>query len=720
MKYLLYLCLFLFLYCSITEAQTYANIAGPENVLVVYKQPVDQDDSLGQISQAVMEYYQNARNIPSSNIFGLDSLKSHSITVDGVTHPVIISDGGNIIRDSINQESGTWYATQHAWKYFYQYVAAPIKDYIANNNLTSTIRYIVLCKGVPYKIQACGDHGTGIGNIGVDGLLCLINTDNYDTFLDSVYTKWRRGAIDSVNYNYIWLLSQIVNQYHSVTQYLDMNYRFKSGVYAGSWNQFNVKLDYLVSHLDGTSYDMVKDMIDLSTVAIHSNDYDWFIDADPIPCFGGSIMVVFANSAATALNSIGFLNYSFDTTEDTVTYHNKPVMSYSSNGVHTTLGPYHDPDCYNPAFTPDYIQSQLNFEYAPGAIFNTAESYNAERLSSITRHPGAEMGQVVEFFLEGGTLAVGHTYEPLTSGMIEDGRMFPAYQLGYSFIDAAYLAMPHLAWQNVVIGDPLTTIAWGKQTTTGNISMSGANLVTGVITITAGDTIAIQSGATIRLRHNGFITSNESSVITISTNVGLNSDSWDRGLLLTNNHDHPQLLWSVNPSMSPIDYYKAYRKLDSGSWTQVDSTTENTWTDNSLNFESGEGQQTVHVYYYVKSFNSTSSSSPSNTVDANCGKSRQKVQPVNNIEQFAYRLEQNYPNPFNPATDINYSIMQDGFVSLKVYDILGREVADLVNQNQKSGYHTVNFDASNLPSGVYIYTLKTTGFTSSKKMLLIK
>ncbi len=122
----------------------------------------------------------------------------------------------------------------------------------------------------------------------------------------------------------------------------------------------------------------------------------------------------------------------------------------------------------------------------------------------------------------------------------------------------------------------------------------------------------------------------------------------------------------------------------------------------------------------MKAFNSCSSSDPSNTVDAVAEKSLHKINQDNSPDQFKYLLEQNYPNPFNPTTSIKYSLKKDGFVSLKVYDILGREVADLVNQNQKEGHHTVNFGASNLPSGVYIYTIKAGEFTLSRKMLLIK
>lgn len=85
-----------------------------------------------------------------------------------------------------------------------------------------------------------------------------------------------------------------------------------------------------------------------------------------------------------------------------------------------------------------------------------------------------------------------------------------------------------------------------------------------------------------------------------------------------------------------------------------------------------------------------------------------------------YELKQNYPNPFNPTTNINYSIAQAGFVSLTVYDMAGREVATLVNSRMSAGEHTVNFDASNLASGVYIYALNVNGLRMTNRMTLIK
>lgn len=89
-------------------------------------------------------------------------------------------------------------------------------------------------------------------------------------------------------------------------------------------------------------------------------------------------------------------------------------------------------------------------------------------------------------------------------------------------------------------------------------------------------------------------------------------------------------------------------------------------------------------------------------------------------ETKSYQIFQNYPNPFNPSTVILYSVKDAGLVSLKVFDILGREVALLVNDIKEAGNHSVEFNASNLPSGVYIYNLQVNGYTNSKKMLLLK
>jgi photosystem II stability/assembly factor-like uncharacterized protein len=85
-----------------------------------------------------------------------------------------------------------------------------------------------------------------------------------------------------------------------------------------------------------------------------------------------------------------------------------------------------------------------------------------------------------------------------------------------------------------------------------------------------------------------------------------------------------------------------------------------------------------------------------------------------------FQLEQNFPNPFNPSTNIKYAIDGRQFVSLKIYDVLGNEIANLVNEEQQAGVHSVKFYASRISSGVYFYRLEAGRFSETKSMILIK
>ena len=87
---------------------------------------------------------------------------------------------------------------------------------------------------------------------------------------------------------------------------------------------------------------------------------------------------------------------------------------------------------------------------------------------------------------------------------------------------------------------------------------------------------------------------------------------------------------------------------------------------------------------------------------------------------LAFELGQNYPNPFNPTTEIEYQIAGAGPVTLRVYDLLGREVKTLVNERQSPGTHSVTFDANKLPSGVYFYRLESGTNSQVKKLVLLK
>ena len=90
------------------------------------------------------------------------------------------------------------------------------------------------------------------------------------------------------------------------------------------------------------------------------------------------------------------------------------------------------------------------------------------------------------------------------------------------------------------------------------------------------------------------------------------------------------------------------------------------------------------------------------------------------LEPHTYMLHNNYPNPFNPSTTLSYSIPELGMVELIVYDVLGKEIAKLVNKEQQAGSYEVQFDASNLGSGIYFYRIQAGDFVEAKKMVLMK
>ena len=97
-----------------------------------------------------------------------------------------------------------------------------------------------------------------------------------------------------------------------------------------------------------------------------------------------------------------------------------------------------------------------------------------------------------------------------------------------------------------------------------------------------------------------------------------------------------------------------------------------------------------------------------------------------NIEPLTFELEQNYPNPFNPSTTIGFQISEPGFVSLKIFDVLGNEIAVLVSETKSIGYYKVEFNTSNLinsnnlNSGIYFYRLMVNGVFETKAMILMK
>jgi len=198
------------------------------------------------------------------------------------------------------------------------------------------------------------------------------------------------------------------------------------------------------------------------------------------------------------------------------------------------------------------------------------------------------------------------------------------------------------------------------------------------------------------------------------------SPSKPQNLQVASNGTYPVLTWDANTEPD-ISTYQVVRKMNSGSWTLIATVSTNSYTDTQVITP----VQYDHFYYKVcAKDNQNYYSVFSNEVSIDGYKiyknnefSENETQ--NKIEE-EFLLLQNYPNPFNPTTKISFTIPEAGFVTLKVYDILGRDVATLINEGRPSGKYEVDFDASQLPSGTYVYRLITGKQQIIKKMLLLK
>ncbi len=144
-----------------------------------------------------------------------------------------------------------------------------------------------------------------------------------------------------------------------------------------------------------------------------------------------------------------------------------------------------------------------------------------------------------------------------------------------------------------------------------------------------------------------------------------------------------------------------------------------TWPVDSLIFNSAAGFDSVVIHY---------DSTPPGCQDYGViyMADNMKVIPVNATDvsesRFpkTFNLGQNFPNPFNPSTTIDFQLPESGFVTLKVYNILGREITELIRSEKSPGYCSVNFNASQLAGGVYVYQLRINNYVASKKMILLK
>ena len=186
-------------------------------------------------------------------------------------------------------------------------------------------------------------------------------------------------------------------------------------------------------------------------------------------------------------------------------------------------------------------------------------------------------------------------------------------------------------------------------------------------------------------------------------------------LLLTGTIVNNRIVLSWNDIRNPderankIWYYKIYGKENLIGTVEFDKT--------DFSFAPAGTVDTFKVTgvnYHFKE------SSPSNIVCYDNGSLITGISEKYSSGNIINQLRDNFPNPFNPSTKISFTISNPGYVSLKVYDVLGEEICELVNEYKSTGTYKVNFDASQLSGGIYFYQIRTNKFLETKKMLLLK
>ena len=173
-------------------------------------------------------------------------------------------------------------------------------------------------------------------------------------------------------------------------------------------------------------------------------------------------------------------------------------------------------------------------------------------------------------------------------------------------------------------------------------------------------------------------------------------------------------VYGIIDSQDDVGGWPVLNSVDAPTDTDHDGMPDDWETANLLNPNDANDRNTIGQDGYTmleKYINGLVGSNPSTTTD---------VQDKLNSIPGQFSLSQNYPNPFNPTTVISYQLPVSSFVHLGVFDLLGREVALLVDGDLAAGTHTVEFNASALPSGVYLYRLRTPDFVAAKKMVLVK
>lgn len=493
-------------FAQINQQPTYAGLPSPDNILVVYN-----SNPNASYSDSIKTYYIQMRGIPNgTHVLGLDLPDTTNIS----GHFIKLWQDREIIRDTTQAWNDTTFgagATIHAWVYFNQHIVQPLRNYLLTTPyngqpLKDVIRYIVLCKGIPFRLQsradwAFSDPAGAKHNVSVDALLSL---------LGNTYGTGNENAILN-----LFGCNQIDNPYYYVDSSFTMDYRFTPNHFENN----NAKLYHLVTRLDGLTTNDIINSINRSSNPDTTGNSTWVLDADLLKLGYGDM-----RGTALKLKNLGFNVYDDYEPNKFLTHYNGNVIGYSSDGIHAGL-------------PPSYIQDSLQFNYSNGAVFNTYESFNGNSLGSITRrkmpNPLHEQGLMTEFIKMNGTGGVCHSWEPGgLSGwsLIRDSIFYPAYAMGYNMVDAVYQGMPFLGWQNVVIGDPLTRIfpVYETETLLNNTTLENCVIRRKIIVpegiiLTLGKNVILEKNARIEAEGSLILTNNADVYLRHISSISVNT-----------------------------------------------------------------------------------------------------------------------------------------------------------------------------------------------------
>ncbi|NTV46438.1 MAG: TIGR03790 family protein, partial [Chlorobiales bacterium] len=401
--------------------QTYVGPVSADEVLVVY------NSALG-VSDSVKNYYVSKRGIPASNVVAINLPNGTSRY--GATYN---AHTGQITGPTTNSST---------WQFYRNLIEMPLMTELENRQLKNKIRFIVLIKGIPQTLNTSGSYNSQYHcNASVDALVCLLYQD-----VMQIYGTYYRSQF---------------NPYYSIDLSKTFDYHFKSRHFSNG--QF--QLTYLVSRLDGgqypNNYQTIKDAIDRGVNSDMTGAGTFILDDKD-----SQNLYLDLKGAKDSLSAHGFRRV-FNNTSAHVTSDTGTIVGYSSHGIHAAL-------------PQDYIINTLKFNYANGAVFNTAESFNGWTFNN---REALGQGLLADFITKGGTGGIAHVQEPFSASIAKTSVFFDMYAAGYSLVEAAYMSIPYLAWVHVVVGDPFTVIAQGKETISQNKVWDKDMVVTSTVTV---------------------------------------------------------------------------------------------------------------------------------------------------------------------------------------------------------------------------------------------